>query len=77
MYHALALILIGVFSWMRSASLANAAGWSMIGGIVCFSGSLYILALGGPKIFGPITPLGGLMFMAGWGMFAVAAIQHA
>jgi uncharacterized membrane protein YgdD (TMEM256/DUF423 family) len=36
-------------------------------GCLLFSGSLYILALGGPRIFGPITPLGGLFFMLGWG----------
>ncbi len=36
-------------------------------GIFCFSGSLYALALTGIKWFGPITPLGGLTFMIGWG----------
>merc|ERR1712227_720482 len=35
-------------------------------GILLFSGSLYGLALGGPRILGPVTPLGGLMFIAGW-----------
>lgn len=36
-------------------------------GILFFSGSLYALALGAPAIpFGPITPLGGLLFAAGW-----------
>jgi uncharacterized membrane protein YgdD (TMEM256/DUF423 family) len=35
-------------------------------GILLFSGSLYALALGGPKWLGPITPLGGLLLIAGW-----------
>jgi len=35
-------------------------------GIVCFSGSLYLLALTGAAWLGPITPLGGLAFLAGW-----------
>ena len=35
-------------------------------GILLFSGSLYGLALGGPKLLGPITPLGGLFFILGW-----------
>jgi len=36
-------------------------------GVVLFSGSLYALALGGPHWLGPITPLGGLAFLIGWG----------
>ena len=40
------------------------------GGIVLFSGSLYLLALGGPRWLGPVTPLGGLFLLAGWaGLF--------
>lgn len=38
--------------------------WSW--GVVFFSGSLYALALGGPKIFGPVTPIGGVLLIAGW-----------
>ncbi|WP_375751131.1 DUF423 domain-containing protein [Vibrio sp. HN007] len=44
-------------------------------GILCFSGSLYALALTGIKWFGPITPFGGLMFMIGWGMLAYSALK--
>src|SRR5690606_37318210 len=67
MYHSLALIGIvvlakafGVNAWLQ------ASGWLFLAGILLFSGSLYALALGGPRIFGPITPLGGLLFMLGW-----------
>lgn len=35
-------------------------------GIVLFSGSLYGLSLGGPRILGPVTPIGGLFLIAGW-----------
>ncbi|EIP99843.1 uncharacterized small membrane protein [Opitutaceae bacterium TAV1] len=35
-------------------------------GILLFSGSIYVLALGGPRWLGPVTPLGGLFFIAGW-----------
>ncbi|MCX6950159.1 MAG: DUF423 domain-containing protein, partial [Opitutae bacterium] len=35
-------------------------------GVMLFSGSLYWLALGGPKFLGPITPLGGLALLSGW-----------
>ena len=42
------------------------AAIAWIVGIVLFSGSLYALALGGPRWMGPITPLGGLSFVLGW-----------
>lgn len=71
-FHALALILIVILAklyphhlWTWSASL-------MLAGIVCFSGSLYALSLSGIKWFGPITPLGGLLFIAGWAVMLAA-----
>jgi len=42
-----------------------AACWTA--GVVLFSGSLYALALGAPHWLGPVTPLGGLAFLTGWG----------
>jgi uncharacterized membrane protein YgdD (TMEM256/DUF423 family) len=45
--------------------------WSL--GILLFSGSLYLLALGGPRWLGPITPLGGLAFIAGWACVLLSA----
>ncbi|MEZ8105306.1 DUF423 domain-containing protein [Vibrio cortegadensis] len=44
-------------------------------GILCFSGSLYALALTGIKWFGPVTPFGGLLFIVGWGSFSFAAFN--
>jgi uncharacterized membrane protein YgdD (TMEM256/DUF423 family) len=43
--------------------------WSL--GILLFSGSLYLLALGGPRWLGPITPVGGLLFILGWLMLCL------
>ena len=48
-------------------------GWAFLLGIIAFSGSLYGLGLGGPRWLGPITPLGGLAFIVGWGVFALTA----
>ncbi len=50
----------------RLPRLAAAAAFCWIAGVVCFSGSLYALALGGSHLLGPITPLGGLLFLSGW-----------
>lgn len=44
-------------------------------GILCFSGSLYGLALTGSKWFGPITPIGGVMFLVGWVFFVYSALH--
>jgi uncharacterized membrane protein YgdD (TMEM256/DUF423 family) len=42
-------------------------------GVVLFSGSLYAMALGGPRWLGAITPIGGLLFLAGWATLVWAA----
>jgi uncharacterized membrane protein YgdD (TMEM256/DUF423 family) len=38
-------------------------------GVVLFSGSLYALALGAPRVLGVLTPLGGLAWIAAWLLF--------
>ena len=73
MYHSLGLIAIGLLSQHRPSPLLNGAGWAMLAGIVLFSGSLYALALTGVRALGAITPLGGLGFLAGWLLLAIAA----
>ncbi|HLS27590.1 MAG TPA: DUF423 domain-containing protein [Opitutales bacterium] len=65
--HALALFALGI--WGSTKTLPAVARWTFwlwAAGIVCFSGSIYILALGGPSFLGPVTPLGGLLFLSGW-----------
>ena len=74
-YHALALILIGLLmKQMPSSLLICSAGFIAVG-IVFFSGSLYMLALTGNKVFGPITPLGGLFFIIGWVLMFVSIVK--
>ncbi|MCK8503399.1 DUF423 domain-containing protein [Myxococcus fulvus] len=73
MYHALGLVAVGLLDTLRPSPLLNGAGWAMLVGILLFSGSLYALALSGVRALGAITPLGGLGFLAGWALLAVAA----
>lgn len=75
MYHALALLMVGLFLTRIEVTptLLNAAGWAFIIGVVLFSGSLYALSLSGIKWLGAITPLGGIAFLVGWACFAIAA----
>jgi uncharacterized membrane protein YgdD (TMEM256/DUF423 family) len=84
MYHALALLLVGLFAqqtgerrgvsptWLRSRTLA-AAGAMFAVGIVLFSGCLYAWLFTGAKTFVLIVPVGGLAFIAGWLALAVSA----
>lgn len=75
-YHALGLILIGLAAGQIAGSAwLKAAGWTMLAGIVLFSGSLYGLAVTGQRALGAITPVGGLAFIAGWLLFAVAVAR--
>jgi uncharacterized membrane protein YgdD (TMEM256/DUF423 family) len=74
MYHALALIAVAaVIAWGGRTALATYAGWAFVAGIVIFSGSLYALVLTGVRAWGAVTPLGGLAFLAGWVLLALAA----
>lgn len=74
MYHALALLAVGVllgrFSIDGSAWL-TASGWLFVLGTLLFSGSLYSLSLSGITWLGAITPLGGVAFLVGWLALAV------
>lgn len=73
MFHALALLAAGWACARWPGAAAVAAGWLFVAGIVLFSGSLYALSFGAPRWLGPVTPLGGLAFIAGWGCLAWAA----
>ena len=65
-YHALGLFVIAWLSTRAYSRAIDLAGWCFLAGILLFSGSLYALSLTGIKKFGAITPLGGLLFLAGW-----------
>lgn len=76
MYHALALLVVALLvkQFPEVSSLAI-AGWCFIAGVVLFSGSLYGLSLAGIKALGPVTPLGGAAFIAGWIALALGSIK--
>lgn len=75
MYHALALFGVGLLAMQLSDStLLRASGWAFVIGIVIFSGSLYVLSLSGVRWLGAITPIGGVAFLTGWGLLAIAML---
>lgn len=70
--HAIAVWVLGIRSEPLSPALCR-TGIAWLVGIALFSGSLYGMALGGPRWLGPITPLGGLALIVGW----ILAARHA
>ncbi|KAB2332456.1 DUF423 domain-containing protein [Bacillus mesophilum] len=77
MFHATGLLIIGVLlGKLPASSLLSTAGWLMIGGIILFSGSLYVLTLTKISVLGAITPLGGLSFLAAWVLLIIAAVKY-
>jgi uncharacterized membrane protein YgdD (TMEM256/DUF423 family) len=62
--HALALLAVALGAEKLARPRAVATLWTA--GVVFFSGSLYALALTGVHALGAVTPVGGLLLMAGW-----------
>lgn len=79
-YHALALFICSIYLRKEYSVTIRNAAICFIVGIICFSGSLYLLATreltGIPTIaIGPVTPIGGFFFIAGWGLVLVQAMK--
>lgn len=73
MWHALVLLAIGLYPAPPVRHTAACTCFSL--GILLFSGSLYWLALEGPRWLGPITPIGGLLLIIGWGLLLKASFS--
>src|SRR5438067_1929277 len=77
MYHAFAILIVAAaIGRIGDAQLLTIAGWLFFAGVILFSGSLYALALSGVGILGAVTPLGGLLFLAGWATLAIFAVAR-
>ncbi|MCG7198269.1 DUF423 domain-containing protein [Marinobacter pelagius] len=77
MYHALALILVAVLAGVgMSRRLLGIAAGFYLAGVLLFSGSLYLLVFTGYHWLGPLTPLGGVCFMIGWGLLVTAGLRR-
>lgn len=81
-YHSIALLLVALLSEVYENKLFQKAGYCFMIGIVLFSGSLYIISTAGVlglsniKWLGPITPIGGLFFIAGWVLLALGGYKR-
>ena len=75
-YHALALVALGLAFARLQGRGAAAAGWLFVAGTVLFSGSLYVLTLTGTRWWGAVTPLGGVAFLAGWAALLTSRVSE-
>ena len=81
-YHGLALLGLAALGGRLTSRVVSFVRILFLLGILCFCGSLYLLAArdllglqGIVRILGPITPLGGLMFIAGWAVILVGSFR--
>ncbi len=74
--HTLAVVFCCVLAYQFKTIWFHYSAIAFLLGILLFSGSLYGLALTEIKLLGPITPLGGLMFLLGWALLCVAVFKR-
>jgi len=78
-YHTLAIFGVAVLLRNEVNAWWSRAGWAFGIGILLFSGSLYLLAcrdllgIESTSVLGPLTPIGGVFFMLGWGSLIIGA----
>ncbi len=81
-YHLFALLLAAILYGDLNKKWVSAACWLFIGGMILFCGSLYLLCfvqaagIGGYTWLGAITPVGGVLFIAGWLILFAAAAKR-
>jgi uncharacterized membrane protein YgdD (TMEM256/DUF423 family) len=75
MYASFSLLGLGLYAAQGTRRGAEAAGWCLLAGGALFSGTVFALALGGPRGLGAVTPLGGLLMIAGFLIFAWSAVR--
>lgn len=77
LYHLLHGVALFAMAQVPSAQFRRGPWWSLLVGVLIFSGSLYVLALSGVRWLGAITPLGGVAFLVGWIWLAVCPCKPA
>ena len=71
--HGLGLLLVGIL--IRLNYTTQTTAWLLQIGVIIFAGSLYAMTLGAPRWFGAITPIGGVLMIAGWLWLAVSTFR--
>ena len=74
--HALAVFACFVL-WRLGAGTAQIAAWLFLAGGFVFSGTLYLMAFGAPRVLGAVTPIGGVLMILGWAVLAWTSLMGA
>jgi len=69
--HSIVLLILGLQYDLQKSIVIRQSAWLLFAGIICFSGSIVLLVLQdylgiNLRWLGPVTPVGGLLFIAGW-----------
>ncbi len=74
-YHTFAALIVLLFLRHGKNRWFSVSGIAFLAGILLFSGSLYAMAVFGWKWLGPVTPLGGLLLIAGWILMLIGFLK--
>jgi len=75
-WHTLALLIVALLRISRPQKFFTAAAFAFLGGLILFSGSLYLYAIYNEKAFAMLAPLGGASFMLGWLFLTLGSIRE-
>ena len=70
LFNALGLLVIGLLAQSRADAWLPRIAWMLALGIVLFSGGIYVMLAGAPRLLGFITPVGGVLMILAWAMLA-------
>ena len=74
-YGGLGTILAGLAALRAPGALLTASGWCLLVGAAVFAGTVFALALGGPRWLGAVTPIGGTLLIVGFVLLAAGALR--
>ncbi|MEM7586142.1 MAG: DUF423 domain-containing protein [Acidobacteriota bacterium] len=75
MYAGLGIVLVGLAAWQQARRGFDSAAICLLVGSLVFSGTVAVLALGGPRWLGAVTPIGGSLMIAGFLIFSWTAFK--
>lgn len=76
MYHAPVLLLAAAANARLASRLLSVAAGCLLGGVLIFSGTLYLLVWFDLPVLGMITPVGGTLLIVGWMLLAIVLARH-
>jgi uncharacterized membrane protein YgdD (TMEM256/DUF423 family) len=74
-YHAFALLAAGIIQHLSPVQLLRYSTLVFLSGTILFSGSLYVVCFSGITAFAMVTPVGGVLLMAGWTLLIVGVAK--